>query len=165
MLVLGFKAGGMMNLHVEDGVSERAQHWNGDTKGYQIIYAEYFPPTVYIYIYIYMLYLSVSLSLYIYIHKTFSPVCSDSLPQKPGARTPHSKSLSTNKWHQKTPQITSNTRVLHNRTITVQIILLILLWILLYVSKTLVTPGYPTDIVDFGGFDSSIILILRGGNK
>ena len=26
MLALGFKAGGMMNLHVEDGVSERAQH-------------------------------------------------------------------------------------------------------------------------------------------
>ena len=46
MLVLGFKAGGMKNLHVEDGVSERAQHWNGDTKGYQRIYAEYFPPTV-----------------------------------------------------------------------------------------------------------------------
>ena len=46
MLVLGFKAGGMMNLHVEDGVSEHAQHWNGDTKGYQIIYAKYVPPTV-----------------------------------------------------------------------------------------------------------------------
>ena len=40
MLVLGFKAGVMMNLHVEDGVSERAQQWNGDTKGSQIIYAE-----------------------------------------------------------------------------------------------------------------------------
>ena len=26
MLVLGFNAGGMMNLHVEDGVSERTQH-------------------------------------------------------------------------------------------------------------------------------------------
>ena len=26
MLVLDFEAGGMMNLHVEDGVSERAQH-------------------------------------------------------------------------------------------------------------------------------------------
>ena len=35
-----------MNLHVEDGVSERAQHRNGDTKGISIIYAEYFPPTV-----------------------------------------------------------------------------------------------------------------------
>ena len=41
-----FWAGGVMNLHVEDGVSERAQHWNGDTKGHAIIYAEYFPPTV-----------------------------------------------------------------------------------------------------------------------
>ena len=35
-----------MNLRVEDGVSERAQHWNGDTKGIPIIYAEYFPPTI-----------------------------------------------------------------------------------------------------------------------
>ena len=35
-----------MNLHVEDGVSELAQHWNGDTKEISIIYAEYVPPTV-----------------------------------------------------------------------------------------------------------------------
>ena len=46
MLVLGFKAGGVISLHVEDGASERAQHWNGDTKGHSIIYAEYVPPTV-----------------------------------------------------------------------------------------------------------------------
>ena len=46
MLALSFTAGGVMNLHVEDGVSERTRHWNGDTKGHSIIYAEYFPPTV-----------------------------------------------------------------------------------------------------------------------
>ena len=36
----------MMTLHVEDGVPERTQHGNGDTKGIPIIYAEYVPPTV-----------------------------------------------------------------------------------------------------------------------
>ena len=40
MLALEFAAGGVMNIHVGDGVSERSQHWNGDTKGYPIIYAE-----------------------------------------------------------------------------------------------------------------------------
>ena len=35
------------------------------------------------------------------------------------------------------------------------------LWLAHY--RTLVTPNLPTDIVDFGGLDSSIILISRGG--
>ena len=30
-------------------------------------------------------------------------------------------------------------------------------------KRTLPTPNLPTDIVDFRGFDSSIILILGGG--
>ena len=34
MLALGFKAGGVMNLYVEDDVSERTQHRNGDAKGH-----------------------------------------------------------------------------------------------------------------------------------
>ena len=46
MLALGFTAGGAMSLRVEDGVSERIQHWNGDTKGHSITYAEYLPPMV-----------------------------------------------------------------------------------------------------------------------
>ena len=39
MLALDLTAGGVMNRRVEDGVLERTQHWNGDTKGYPIIYA------------------------------------------------------------------------------------------------------------------------------
>ena len=33
----------------------------------------------------------------------------------------------------------------------------------MYISATNPTPNLPTNIVDFRGFDSSIILILRGG--
>ena len=33
MLALAFEARGMMNLHLENGVSEGAQHGNGDAKG------------------------------------------------------------------------------------------------------------------------------------
>ena len=41
-----FQAGGVMNSHVEDSVSERTHHRDRDTKGHSIIYAECFPPTV-----------------------------------------------------------------------------------------------------------------------
>ena len=46
MLVWGFEAGGVMNLHVENGVSERTRHRNEDTKRHSIIYAEMSEPTI-----------------------------------------------------------------------------------------------------------------------
>ena len=44
--------------------------------------------------------------------------------------------------------------------------LLLLLLLLLLLSLVIIsssTPNLPTNIVDFGGFDSSTILIIRGG--
>ena len=48
-------------------------------------------------------------------------------------------------------------------TNNVTIIIIIIIIILIIISNSSSTPNLPTNIVDFRGFDSSIILILRGG--